>query len=569
MTSLALCLLLLINFSICGSHKVVITVNVIVEDPIGNRYSRTALLEPGSTSLVHVKKIDLNGDLSTNTSLTPQNNRRLRIQKTGDTGILTDQTYVVYFDDDVKSFDLTVYYCNGVELVEPVGLGESIVQLIICDTRILAVKYESGRYELESIFEPQYTSSTPVVLIDDSIPVHVSTAMYVCNTEEGDMLFHKSLSGNGFELPLNLNEPDTFEASYGSCIKWETFSYSDDQIMISCPSTNRRFLVGFTKEKNREVFVNPGSPVILYNRDVCTIIASSYVTIYTNAFDNIQAISTPVPITRVDYVHIEGHLIVLLFSSMYIYKFNTSIDVHLNVLVTDNILCLAGECQSYLIDDNYLVYTSSYNGFNATKVVNIKTSKSGGVAVSHPYSPILFNVKVVHENTTLTSPTINSANTFTSIVSENFASIAIDETTIPTTNKSNTSTTLGIGGISAIIIAFVIFILIVGILVLLITVKKTNKKLTISSSLCQMLRRSSPHSSPTSSIAEMIFKTDEDFLYPPGFPDHKLSCDASSLVNEPELKKGDPTTVLSTTGTIHSDSIAMYILPVQEQNGNH
>ena len=542
-----------------------ITVNVIVEDPIGNRYSRTASLEPGST-LVHVKKIDLNGDLSTKTSLTPQNTRRSRIQKTGDTGILTDHTYVVYFnDDDIKSFDLTLYYCNGIELVKPVGLGESIVQLIICDTRILAVKYRRGSYELESIFESQYTSSTPAVLINNNI----STAMYVCNIEEEDMLFHKSLRADDFEFSLNLDEANTFIESYGSCMKWETFSYSDNQIMMSCSSTNRRFLVGFTKEKNKEVFVNPGSPVILYNRDICTIMTSSYVTIYTNAFDNIQAFSTPVPIAKVDYVHIGGHLIVLLFSSVRIYTFNTSIDVNLNVLVTDNILCLAGECQSYLIDDTYLVYTSSYNGFNATKVVNIETSETGRVALNHPYSPILFNVKVVHENTTLTSPTLNSANTFTSIVLDNFASISIDETIIPTTNKSDTSTTLGTGGIIAISLVFAFLIIFVSILVLLVAVKKTNKKLTVSTTLFQMLRRSSPHPSPTSSIAEMIVQTDEDFPYPPGFQDHKLTCDASSLVNEPELKKGDPTTVLSTTGTIHSDSIAMYTLPVQEQNGNH
>ena len=167
-------------------------------------------------------------------------------------------------------------------------------------------------------------------------------------------------------------DDENLEESLGFCVNWETSMHRHNNILISCPSKNNNFLVGLIKEQNREVTVRNSPAVNVYDEDMYITLDKFYVTIYTNEFESIHSINTPSSIIVVDYVRIEEDLILVLVSHTHIFKFNTSlpyVDENLELLVTATILCLTGECQSYLIDEKFLAYTFSDNGWNTSRVV--------------------------------------------------------------------------------------------------------------------------------------------------------------------------------------------------------
>ena len=522
-------------------------------------------------------EIDIKGTLAM-TSLTPQRTRRSPIPQTGATGILRPETFVVqYGDQDFQAFDLGKYYCNGDELVEPAGFGDVIVQLIVCNNSILAVKYQTSEYSLEKIFESQFHSSAPVILTINEI----STVVYVAYTEEGACLFHRLLTGGGVEFPL-YSDDETLEESFGFCANWETSSHSHNHILMSCPSTNNNFLVGLTKEQNREVTVRNSPAINLYDEDMYITLDKFYVTIYTNGFESIHSINTPTSIIIVDYVRIEEDLILILVSHTHIFKFNTSlplVDENLELLVTATILCLTGECQSYLIREKFVAYTFSDNGLNTSRVVNIVTGEHVGPSVYHQYSPLLYNIVY---NDSIPVDILPTSTTDNENISSSITSLEVINATITYTLSNETTDPIPENQYLIILYtvppcAFIVLVIIVIIVMLVVWCNRSNK---FKDSFYEMIRRNSPSppSSEESSISNLQIPNPDVSLYPTSLQERGVE-QKDALVNDPFVIKIVPSTTLSENGNdiplqrvarprslpIQEVSDRVHVLPIQEQ----
>ena len=542
-----------------------IILQAVVEDMNGNMFIRAKSLQ--SDLELTQDEIDIKGPLAM-TSLTPQRSRRSPIPQTGATGILRAETFVVqYGDQDFQAFDLGKYYCNGNELVEPAGLGNFIVQLIVCNNSILAVKYQTSEYSLEKIFKSQLRSSAPVVLTIDE----KSIVVYVAYTEEGAYLFHRLLTGAGVEFPLYLDD-ENLEESFGYCVNWETSAHSHNDILISCPSKNNNFLVGLIKEQNREVTVRNSPAINFYDEDMYITLDKFYVTIYTNEFESIHSINTPSSIIVVDYVRIEEDLILILVSHMHIFKFNTSlpyVDENLELLVTATILCLTGECQSYLIYDKFLAYTFSENGWNTSRVVNIVTGEHVGPSVYHQYSPLLYNI--AYNNDSIPMVILPTSTTDKENMSSSITSLEVINAT--TTYSLSNETTDPIPQNHYFLILYTVppcaaFILLV-IIVIVMLVVWCNRSNKIKNSFYKIIRRNSrsPPSSEESSISNLQISNPDALLhvYSTGLEERGVQ-QKDALVNDAFLIKTFSSTTLSENGNdIPLQRVACpHSLPIQE-----
>lgn len=550
-----------------------IVLQAVVEDKNGNIFIRAKSLQPDLE--LTQDEIDIKGPLAM-ASLTPQRTRRSPIPQTGATGILRAETFLVQHGDlDFQAFDLGKYYCNGNELVEPAGLGNLIVQLIVCNNSILAVKYQTSEYSLEKIFKSQFRSSAPVVLTIDEI----STVVYVAYTEEGAYLFHRLLTGEGVELPL-YSDDENLEESFGFCVNWETSTHSHNHILISCPSKNNNFLVGLIKEQNREVTVRNSPAFNFYDEDMYITLDKFYVTIYTNGFESIHSINTPSSIIVVDYVRIEEDLILILVSHMHIFKLNTSlpyVDENLELLVTVTVLCLTGECQSYLIYETFLAYTFSDNGLNTSRVVNIVTGEHVGSSVYHQYSPLLYNI--VYNNDSVPMVILPTSTTDKENISSSMTSLEVINATI--TYSSSNETTDPIPENHHLIILYTVppcaFILLVIIVIVLLVVccNRSNK---FKDSFYVIIRRNSPSppSSEESSISNLQISNPTDPPYFTGLEERGVQ-QKDALVNDAFLFKFLPSTTLSENGydislqrvahprSLPVQEVSYKVPPIQEQ----
>ena len=275
-------------------------------------------------------------------------------------------------------------------------------------------------------------------------------------------------------------DDENLEESLGFCVNWETSMHRHNNILISCPSKNNNFLVGLIKEQNREVTVRNSPAVNVYDEDMYITLDKFYVTIYTNEFESIHSINTPSSIIVVDYVRIEEDLILVLVSHTHIFKFNTSlpyVDENLELLVTATILCLTGECQSYLIDEKFLAYTFSDNGWNTSRVVNIVTGEHVGHSVYHQYSPLLYNI--AYNNGSIPMVILPTSTTDKENMSSSITSLEVINATITYFSSNKTTDPIPENHYFLILYtvppcAFILFVIIV-IVMLVVWCNRSNK----------------------------------------------------------------------------------------------
>ena len=345
-----------------------------------------------------------------------------------------------------------------------------------------------------------------------------------------------------------------------------------NNILISCPSKNNNFLVGLIKEQNREVTVRNSPAVNFYDEDMYITLDKFYVTIYTNEFESIHSINTPSSIIVVDYVRIEEDLILVLVSHTHIFKFNTSlpyVDENLELLATATILCLTGECQSYLIDEKFLAYTFSDNGWNTSRVVNIVTGEHVGPSVYHQYSPLLYNI--AYNNDSIPMVILPTSTTDKENMSSSITSLEVINAT--TTYSLSNETTDPIPQNHYFLILYTVppcaaFILLV-IIVIVMLVVWCNRSNKIKSSFYVIMRLNSPSppSSEESSISNLQISNPDALLhvYSTGLEERGVQ-QKDALVNDAFLIKTFSSTTLSENGNdIPLQRVACpHSLPIQE-----